>query len=296
MSDTAPNMPEVDRSAATAASVRARRQRADLKQRLKSGGVSPIRVFDLSASLDPVAGSLRVRDFLASLPSVGVTKADAMLNVAGVNAKKRLGGLGLRQRDALRALLLQRYAEPGSHSVLTVLAGPSGVGKGTVVAHLKEHFPNIRHSVSVTTRPARSGEVDGRDYFFVSDEEFDHLLVTNNLLEWAVVHGTHRYGTPRPPVELARSRGEHMLLEIDIEGARQVRQSAPDAQLIFLSPPSWEELVRRLESRGTETPEQIARRLETAQLEMDAVAEFDHVVVNEDVQLAAETIVNLMMN
>lgn len=138
-------------------------------------------------------------------------------------------------------------------------------------------------SVSATTRLARPGEVEGQSYFFVTDEQFDQLVETNGLLEWALVHGSARYGTPRHPVERAVAEGRVVVLEIELQGARQVRQSYPDACHIFLKPPSWDELRRRLAVRGTETAEQQARRLETAKVEMAAADEFDVVVVNRDV-------------
>jgi guanylate kinase len=177
---------------------------------------------------------------------------------------------------------------------LTVLSGPTAVGKGTVVARLSAEHPEIFVSVSATTRPPRPGEVDGVHYLFVSEAEFDQLVATDALLEWAVVHGRHRYGTPRAPVLDALRAGQPALLEIDLQGARQVRVRWPDAQFVFLAPPSWEELVRRLVGRGTETAEQRARRLETARAEMAASAEFDHVVVNGEVGQAVSDLVALV--
>jgi guanylate kinase len=177
---------------------------------------------------------------------------------------------------------------------LTVLSGPTAVGKGTVVARLAAEHPDIFVSVSATTRPPRPGEVDGEHYLFVSPEEFDELIANDALLEWAVVHGIHRYGTPRAPVLAALAAGRPALLEIDLQGARQVRANCPDATFVFLAPPSWEELVRRLERRGTETPEQREQRLATARAEMAASVEFDHVVVNGEVGQAVEDLVALV--
>jgi len=177
---------------------------------------------------------------------------------------------------------------------LTVLAGPTAVGKGTVAAYVREHHPEVWISVSATTRPPRPGEVHGRHYWFVSDEEFDRLVAEGALLEWAVVHKRARYGTPRRPVEAALAEGRPALLEIDLQGARQVRASMPGAFFVFLKPPSWEELVRRLVGRGTETEEERERRLETAREELAAEAEFDATVVNTEVRLAAEELVDLM--
>jgi guanylate kinase len=179
---------------------------------------------------------------------------------------------------------------------LTVLAGPTAVGKGTVAAYVREHHPEIWISVSVTTRSPRPGEVPGRHYFFVSDEEFDRMVADGELLEWAVVHGAARYGTPRHPVEEVLRTNTPALLEIDLQGARQVRETMPDSLFVFLKPPSWEELVRRLVGRGTEDEAQRRRRLETARAELAAEREFDVTVVNTDVHLAAEELVALMQD
>jgi guanylate kinase len=181
---------------------------------------------------------------------------------------------------------------------LTVLSGPSGVGKSTVVAGLRKQSPEIWLSVSVTTRAPRPGEVDGREYRFVSEAEFDQMLAQGDLLEWAAFVG-HRYGTPRGPLAGKLAAGVPALLEIDLAGARQVRQAAPDALLIFLAPPNWDELVRRLTGRGTEPPEVIQRRLEAARVELAAEDEFDLTLINTSVgdvcrQLVALTTVALV--
>ena len=177
---------------------------------------------------------------------------------------------------------------------LTVVSGPTAVGKGTVVTRLSQDHPEIFVSVSVTTRPPRPGEIDGMHYHFVSADEFDALIARGGLLEWATVHGVHRYGTPRAPVLQAIAEGRPALLEIDLQGARQVRDSWPDAQFVFLVPPSWEELERRLVGRGTESAAQRERRLETARAEMAAQAEFDHVVVNAEIGQAVKGLVALV--
>jgi guanylate kinase len=149
-------------------------------------------------------------------------------------------------------------------------------------------------SVSATTRPPRPGEIEGLHYLFVTDVQFDAMVAAGQLLEWAVVHGRHRYGTPRGPVEERLRRREPVLLEIDLQGARQVRETMPEARFVFLAPPSWDELVRRLVGRGTEGDEERDRRLATARQEMAAEAEFDHVIVNDDVRRAADELVRLM--
>ena len=184
--------------------------------------------------------------------------------------------------------------EPPERSRLTVLAGPTAVGKGTVAAHIRAHHPRIWISVSVTTRPPRPGAADGVHYWFVDDDRFDAMVAGGELLEWAVVHSSARYGTPRAPVEQVVAAGRPALLEIDLQGARQVRQTMPDALFVFLAPPSWPELVRRLVDRGTEDVAERARRLETAVDELAAEPEFDATVVNRDVSTAARELVDLI--
>ena len=187
---------------------------------------------------------------------------------------------------------LARPVPPGPG--VTVLAGPTAVGKGTVSAYVRDHFPDVWLSVSATTRPARPGEQDGVHYFFTSPEEFDSLVAEDQMLEWAVVHGLNRYGTRRDRVAEAVAAGRHVLLEIDLQGARQVRRTMPEARFVFLAPPSWDELVSRLVGRGTESPEEQRRRLDTARLELAAEPEFDAVVVNDHVERAAQELVRLM--
>ncbi|WP_026461079.1 guanylate kinase [Schaalia suimastitidis] len=177
---------------------------------------------------------------------------------------------------------------------LVVLAGPTAVGKGTVVRALLQHHPQVVLSVSATTRAPRPGEVDGTHYHFLSPQAFDELIATGGMLEWALVHGRHKYGTPREPVERALNEGRPVLLEIDLAGARQVRKSFPDALFVFLAPPSWEELERRLIGRGTEDAAERERRLETAKTEMAAKDEFDVIVINDDLDQAVSKLAELM--
>jgi len=179
-------------------------------------------------------------------------------------------------------------------SRLAVIAGPTAVGKGTVVRYLLSQHPEFKLSVSATTRSPRPGEVDGVDYYFWSQERFDQAIANKELLEYATVHGLNRYGTPRKPVEDALARGEHVVLEIDIQGAKQVKASMPEALTIFIMPPSWDELVRRLSSRGTEGAEEQKKRLETAVVELAAANGFDHTVVNDDVAKCAAEVVDLI--
>ena len=178
---------------------------------------------------------------------------------------------------------------------LTVLAGPTAVGKGTVAADIRAHHPEVWISVSATTRAPRPGEEHGVHYWFVSDDEFDRMVADDELLEWAVVHNQNRYGTPRGPVDDAVAAGKPALLEIDLQGARQVRASMPEAFFVFLAPPSWEELVRRLVGRGTEDEAERERRLATAVQELAAEEEFDVTIVNHEVHAAAEELVALMV-
>ncbi|MCV2394598.1 guanylate kinase [Actinotalea sp. M2MS4P-6] len=177
---------------------------------------------------------------------------------------------------------------------LTVLAGPTAVGKGTVSADVRARYPEVWLSVSATTRAPRPGEVDGVHYHFMSAEQFDRMVEAGEFLEWAVVHGRHRYGTPRGPVLTHLAAGDPALLEIDLAGARQVREAMPEARFVFLAPPSWEELERRLVGRGTEDAEERERRLATARVELDAEPEFDHVIVNDDVRRATDELITVM--
>lgn len=175
-----------------------------------------------------------------------------------------------------------------------MLAGPTAVGKGAVSADIRERYPEIWISVSVTTRGPRPGEVHGRHYWFVADAAFDAMIDDGELLEWAVVHGTARYGTPRRAVAEALANHRLALLEIDLQGARQVRASMPDALFVFLAPPSWDELVHRLTKRGTEDQADQQLRLATAVEELAAEAEFDEVIVNGEIHQAADQLVRLM--
>jgi len=177
---------------------------------------------------------------------------------------------------------------------LTVIAGPTAVGKGTVVKHLLQENPDIELSVSATTRLPRAGEVEGVDYFFVSHERFNEMIANDELLEYAVVHQNNKYGTPRKPVEQAISLGKQMILEIDIQGAEQVKKAMPSANLIFIKPPSFQELKKRLIGRGTESGAEIEIRLETAVLELEAADRFDHQVINTDVAQCAKEVLDLM--
>lgn len=295
--------PEVDRAAASRAAVAARRARAAVKHDVAIRARRAIDVAEAAwaGELTAPEAAMRVRELLLSIPNVGPTKTDRVMAELGIAASKKIGGLGIRQRERLRVWLIarERQSRPRGagtpeRSRLVVLAGPTAVGKGTVSQYIRAHYPDVLLSISATTRPPRPGEVDGRHYYFVSDAEFDRMIADHEFLEWATVHNAYRYGTPRPPIERALASGRSVLLEIDLQGARSVRAAMPEALLVFLLPPSWEELVRRLVGRGTESPAEQARRLETAKVELQAQDEFDVKVVNRDVGQAAHEVVELL--
>ncbi|HEY5224134.1 MAG TPA: guanylate kinase [Microbacteriaceae bacterium] len=292
-----PVPPPVDRAAASRAAIAARRARAAVKAAVADGRRDPRDVLHV-ALLDAhsVEGGMRVTDFLMSVPAIGKTKMHEAMTNMEISPAKRLGGLGKHQRVRLEQFLIERAERPTSRrrSRLVVLAGPTAVGKGTVAAHIRDHYPEVLLSVSATTRTPRPDEVDGINYYFVSDHEFNRLIAGDELLEWAVVHNAYRYGTPRKPVDAALSAGHSVLLEIDLQGARQVRAAMPEATLVFLAPPSWDELVRRLVGRGTEDAEERQRRLDTARVELASQDEFDYRVVNGSVAAAAREVVDLM--
>lgn len=176
---------------------------------------------------------------------------------------------------------------------IVVLAGPSGVGKSSVVRWVREHDPRIWFSVSATTRAPRPGEVDGESYHFVTDARFDEMIHDGALLEWAEYAG-NRYGTPLAPLLKAQAAGRPVLLEVEIQGVRQIRERLPRAMLVFLAPPSWEDLVRRLNGRGTEDPTVVAQRLATAREELAAEPEFHTTIVNASVEGAGRALIDLL--
>ncbi|OBF85461.1 guanylate kinase [Mycobacterium sp. 852002-51163_SCH5372311] len=179
---------------------------------------------------------------------------------------------------------------------MVVLSGPSAVGKSTVVKCLRERIPNLHFSVSATTREPRPGEVDGVDYHFVSPARFQQLIDEGALLEWAEIHGgLHRSGTLAQPVRDATAAGVPVLIEVDLAGARAIKRAMPEALAVFLAPPSWEDLESRLVGRGTETPEVIRRRLDTARTELAAQDDFDEVVVNSQLESACAELISLLV-
>ncbi|MCV7030945.1 guanylate kinase [Mycobacterium sherrisii] len=186
--------------------------------------------------------------------------------------------------------------EPAGQGRVVVLSGPSAVGKSTVVRCLRERIPNLHFSVSATTRAPRPGEVDGVDYHFVSPARFQELIDEGALLEWAEIHGgLQRSGTLAAPVLAATRAGLPVLIEVDLAGARAIKKAMPEVITVFLAPPSWEDLQARLAGRGTETPEAMARRLETARVELAAQDDFDQVVVNRQLESACAELVSLLV-
>ena len=270
------------------AALEARRRRAQVKHHLAEGGsITEILVLRQS---DEAVARMRVRDLVEACPGIGPVRAGRILSECHIAESRRLRGLGEHQVAALVDALHHSADRPGR---LVVLSGPSGVGKSSVVAELRARRPSLVFSVSATTRPARPGETDGIHYHFVDRDRFEAMIAGGRLLEWAEFAG-HLYGTPAAPVDEAMAAGHDVLLEIELQGARQVRDNAPGAMRVFLAPPSWDVLVERLEGRRTESEEVIARRLATARVELAAEGEFDHTVVNDSVERAAAEVLALL--
>lgn len=289
-------VPEVDRVAAARAALAARRARAALKAQVVRRQRTALSVAEEGWVADraAAAATMRVRELLMSIPGQGPLRVDRTMERLGIARSKRVGGLGRRQRPLLRAHLEAHERPVRRTSRLVVLAGPTAVGKGTVSRFIREHYPEVLLSVSATTRPPRPGEREGDHYYFVDDARFDDMIRGGEFLEWATVHNAYRYGTPRPPIDRSLAAGHSVLLEIDLQGARAVRAAMQDALLVFLLPPTWEELVHRLTGRGTEDAAEQDRRLETARAELAAQGEFEVLVVNDEVGRAAAEVVDLL--
>ena len=272
-----PQLSAEERSAALDKAKHSRQIRAAIKAKVKTGDLTLADVFK-QADSDLVVGKMRVADLLAALNGVGKIRASAIMDRLNISPTRRIQGLGKHQIAALIAEFV-----PGSNrGKLLVLSGPGGVGKSTIAAYIRKH-QTFWVSVSSTTRKPRPQEKNGVDYYFLTDSEFDDEIAKNHFLEWAHFAGA-RYGTPREAVERVLSSGTNVLLEIEIEGAKQVKAQAPEAILVFLEPPSWEELVSRLERRATDSEQRRAERLALAQEELAAASFFDHRLINDQVE------------
>uniref|UniRef100_UPI00404A3416 guanylate kinase n=1 Tax=Candidatus Planktophila sp. TaxID=2175601 RepID=UPI00404A3416 len=246
-------------------------------------------ILELSKTDEAVA-NMRVRELLESLSGVGKVRALTLMERLEISPTRRVKGLGRHQITQIRNEFMK-----SSHAItpgkLLVLSGPGGVGKSTVAKKLRE-VGDFWVSVSYTTRQPRSNEVNGRDYHFVSHEVFQTMINNGEFLEWAEFAG-NRYGTTQDKVEQALLLGKNVLLEIEIAGAKQVKAHLPQSILVFLEPPSWEELVSRLEGRGTDDLDRRAQRLELAQAELDAASSFDVVLVNDEVEGVVQKLIEL---
>ena len=287
-----PQLTPEQRQQALLKAAASRKRRAEVKEKLKSGELSIDNILEISKSEDAVA-KMRVKELLESLSGVGKVRAQSLMERLNISPSRRIQGLGRLQIKQLREEFMksEHAIKPGK---LIVLSGPGGVGKSTVAKMVRE-AGDFWVSVSATTRKPRANEVHGHDYFFVSDEEFSRMIKADEFLEWAEFAG-NRYGTPQEKVEHALLLGKNVLLEIEIAGAKQVKTHMPQSILVFLEPTTWEELVARLEGRGTDSPERRAERLELAQEELAAAAFFDVVLINDQVESVVGKLVELTHN
>jgi len=263
--------------AALATAAQFRKERAEVKSAIAR---SEITIFDAINDHRDSIRRMRVVELLAAVPGIGKSRAANIMERRAISPTRRIGGLGPLQLMALRKELAVGKTDPVRGNLI-VLSGPGGVGKSTITSALRGD-PRFWVSVSATTREPRANEKEGVDYFFYSEEKFQTMIDAGEFLEWAEFAGS-RYGTPRIPVDEWRNVGKHVILEIEIDGARQVRSSDPTSRSVFIAPPDWDELVRRLTSRGTDSPERRAARLALAQAEMAAASEFDFTLVNDQV-------------
>jgi guanylate kinase len=269
--------------------VAARRERATIKALVASGELF---FFDLFKDERKSIARMKLIDLLQSVPGIGKVRAELILDRTKISPSRRIGGVGHRQLELLREEFLLMKNSPQSGKLL-VVSGPSGVGKSTITNKLRAD-ERFWISVSVTTRRIRTGEVDGVDYHFVSDNKFEEMIKANEFLEFAEFAGA-KYGTPKKAVESALQSGKNVILEIELNGARQVRKSSKEAIMIFIEPPSWEELTTRLTNRGTESENSTLARLARAKEELSAASEFDYVLVNHEVEQSVSELVSLAL-
>jgi guanylate kinase len=269
--------------------VLARQDRAKVKEQVASGELF---FFDLFKDERKSIARMKLVDLLQSVPGIGQARAQIIFERTKISPSRRIGGVGHRQVELLRRefLLIKNSRIIGK---LLVVSGPSGVGKSTITNRLRAD-ERFWISVSVTTRVMRTGEVDGIDYIFVSEDKFNQMIEDNQFLEWADFAGS-KYGTPKKAVEEALQDGKNVILEIELNGARQVRKNSKNAILIFIEPPSWEELTARLINRGTESEQSTQARLDRAKEELLAAAEFDYVVINHQVEQSVAELVSLAL-
>ena len=269
--------------------VAARQERAKTKELIATGQIF---FFELFSDERESISRMRLIDLLQSVPGVGKIRAEQILERTKISPSRRIGGVGPRQIELLREEFLLMKNSPRSGKLL-VVSGPSGVGKSTITNQLRGD-DRFWISVSVTTRKMRAGEVDGVNYHFVNDDVFDRMISNGEFLEFAEFAGA-KYGTPRKPVESALASGKNVILEIELNGARQIRKNSKEAIMVFIEPPTWEELTSRLINRGTESDLSAQARLERAKEELSAASEFDHVLVNHQVEQSVAELVSLAL-
>jgi guanylate kinase len=284
-----PRLTDEQRLRALEKAASSRKRRAFVKSELKQGALDIEAILELSKTDDAVA-NMRVRELLESLSGVGKVRALTLMERLEISPTRRVKGLGRHQITQIRNEFM-KSAHAITPGKLLVLSGPGGVGKSTVAKKLRE-VGDFWVSVSYTTREPRVNEVDGRDYNFVSHEVFQTMINNGEFLEWAEFAG-NRYGTTQDKVEQALLLGKNVLLEIEIDGAKQVKAHLPKSILVFLEPPSWEELVARLEGRGTDDEVRRAHRLELAQAELEAASSFDVVLINDEVEGVVKKLIEL---
>jgi len=264
-----------------------RQDRSSMKLSISRGDIS---IFEAINDPRESIRRMKVVDLLSSVPGIGKARATLIMERRSISPTRRIGGLGQLQLKALQKEITVAKVDPVRGNLI-VMSGPGGVGKSTITNALRND-PRFWVSISATTRDPRPNEKDGVDYHFYSEEKFDNLINSGEFLEWAEFAG-NKYGTPRGPVEEWRKIGKHVILEIEIDGARQVRATDSSARLVFIAPPSWDELVRRLAGRGTDSPERRTARLALAEQEMAAAGEFDATLVNDEVNELIAKLVSL---